>query len=67
MIKHHIKRSYMIILGIACSVTMMFCMIQMGDSINNKYKYREMQMKLEAYQKIELQVCAGTKMERVIG
>lgn len=38
MIKHHIKRSYMIILGIACSVTMMFCMIQMGDSINHKYK-----------------------------
>lgn len=38
MIKHHIKRSYMIILGIACSVTMMFCMIQMGDSINSKYK-----------------------------
>ena len=103
MIKHHIKRSYMIILGIACSVTMMFCMIQMGDSINNKYKeqamgtnrydfhiegltkeqaewlkaeldkekmetsgiswsdYREMEMKPEAFQKIELQVCAGTK------
>ncbi|MBD5531070.1 MAG: ABC transporter permease [Lachnospiraceae bacterium] len=103
MIKHHIKRSYMIILGIACSVTMMFCMIQMGDSINNKYKeqalgtnlhdfsisgltkeqaefikgeldkekieasgiswsdYREMQMKPEAFQKIELQICAGTR------
>ncbi|MDE6419585.1 MAG: ABC transporter permease, partial [Lachnospiraceae bacterium] len=103
MIKHHIKRSYMIILGIACSVTMMFCMIQMGDSINSKYKeqamgtnlhdfsvtgltkeqadwlkeeldkeeieasgilwsdYREMEMKPEAFQKIELQVCAGTR------
>lgn len=42
MIKHHIKRSYMIILGIACSVTMMFCMIQMGDGINNKYKEQAM-------------------------
>ncbi len=42
MIKHHIRRSYMIILGIACSVTMMFCMIQMGDSINNKYKEQAM-------------------------
>ncbi|MBD5534952.1 MAG: FtsX-like permease family protein [Lachnospiraceae bacterium] len=103
MIKHHIKRSYMIILGIACSVAMMFCMIQMGDSISNKYKeqalgtnrydfhingltkeqadwlkgeldkeeieasgilysdYREMQMKLEGFQKMELQLCAGTK------
>lgn len=103
MIKHHIKRSYMIILGIACSVTMMFCMIQMGDSINSKYKeqalgtdlhdfsitgltkeqadwlkeeldkekieasgiswsdYRENQMKPEAYQKLGLQICAGTK------
>ncbi len=103
MIKHHIKRSYMIILGIACSVTMMFCMIQMGDSINRKYKeqamgtnlhdfsvtgltkeqaefikeeldkekieasgiswsdYREMRMKPEAYQKLGLQICAGTK------
>lgn len=38
MVKHHIKRSYMIIFGIACSVAMMFCMIQMGDSISNKYK-----------------------------
>lgn len=38
MIKHHIKRSYLIILGIACSVAMMFGMIQMGDSINSKYK-----------------------------
>lgn len=42
MIKHHIKRSYMIILGIACSVAMMFCMIQMGDSIINKYKEQAM-------------------------
>lgn len=103
MIKHHVKRSYMIIFGIACSVAMMFCMIQMGDSIINKYKeqalgtnwhdlqidgltkeqadwlkreldkeeieasgilysdYRETQMKLEIFQKMELQVCAGTK------
>lgn len=38
LIKQHLKRSYVIIMGIACSVTMMFCMIQMGDSINNKYK-----------------------------
>ena len=103
MIKHHIKRSYMIILGIACSVAMMFCMIQMGDSIINKYKeqalgtnrydfhingltkeqadwlkgeldkeeieasgilysdYCEMQMRLETFQKMELQLWAGTK------
>lgn len=103
MIKHHIKRSYMIILGIACSVAMMFCMIQMGDSISDKYKeqalgtnrydfhingltkeqadwlkreldkeeieasgilysdYCETQMKLEAFQKMELQLWAGTK------
>lgn len=103
MIKHHIKRSYMIILGIACSVAMMFCMIQMGDSIINKYKeqamgtnlhdfeieglskeqaewlkaeldqekieasgilysdFYDMQMKLEAYAKIEFDLCAGTK------
>ena len=38
LIKQHLKRSYVIIMGIACSVTMMFCMIQMGESINNKYK-----------------------------
>ena len=103
MIKHHIKRSYMIILGIACSVAMMFCMIQMGDSIINKYKeqamgtnlqdfdieglskeqaewlkaeldqenieasgilysdFYDMQMKLEAYTKMEFDLCAGTK------
>lgn len=103
MVKHHIKRSYMIIFGIACSVAMMFCMIQMGDSIVNKYKeqalgtnrydfhingltkeqadwlkreldkeaieasgilysdYCEMQMKPEMLQKMEFQVCAGTK------
>lgn len=103
MIKHHIKRSYLIILGIACSVAMMFCLIQMGDSINSKYKaqamgtnrydfhiegltkeqadclkteleqekteavgilwsdYREKQIQLEAFQKIEMQVWAGMK------
>ncbi len=103
MIKHHIKRSYMIILGIACSVAMMFCMIQMGDSIINKYKeqamgtnlydfhieslskeqadwlkaeldqemieasgilysdFGDMQMKLEAYAKMEFVLCVGTK------
>lgn len=103
MIKHHLKRSYMIVLGIACSVAMMFCMIQMGDSISSKYKeqalgtnrydfhingltkeqadwlkgeldkkeievsgilysdYGEMQMKPEALQKMEFQVCAGTR------
>lgn len=102
MIKHHIKRSYLIILGIACSVAMMFCLIQMGDSINSKYKeqamgtnrydfqikgltkeqadwlkaeldqekieatgifysdFHEMQMKLEAYPKMEFNLCAGT-------
>lgn len=103
MIKQHIRRSYMIILGIACSVTMMFCMIQMGDSINEIYQeqamgtnrydfhvmnlteeqaellqaemdkerieasgffysdYCESQMKLEELQKIEWNLCAGTK------
>lgn len=103
MMKHHIRRSYLIILGIACSVSMMFCLIQMGDSINDQYKeqamgtnrydfhiegmtkeqaewlkaeldreaveavgiywsdYREKQIQLEAFQKIELQICAGTK------
>ncbi len=105
MIKHHIKRSYMIILGIACSVAMMFCMIQMGDSIINKYKeqamgtnlydfhieglskeqadwikaeldqekieasgilysdFGDMQMKLEAYAKMEFVLCAGGTKE----
>ncbi|MCM1539191.1 MAG: ABC transporter permease [bacterium] len=38
MIRQHIRRSAMIIFGIACSVAMMFSMIQMGDSINRKYK-----------------------------
>ncbi|MCM1539571.1 MAG: ABC transporter permease [bacterium] len=103
MIKHHIKRSYLIILGIVCSVTMMFCLIQMGDCINRKYKeqamgtnlydfriegltkeqaewikaelnqekteavgilwgdYGESRVKLEAFQKIEIQLWAGTQ------
>ncbi len=103
IIKHHIKRSYLIVLGIACSVAMMFCMIQMGDSINSKYKeqamgtnlydfhiegltkeqaellkeelgkedieaagifwsdYHEKLMKPEAFQKMEFDICTGSK------
>lgn len=38
MIKNHLKRCITIILGIACSVAMMFCLVQMGDSIIEQYK-----------------------------
>lgn len=38
MIKSHKKRSIAIILGISCSVAMMFCLVQMGDSIIEQYK-----------------------------
>ncbi len=50
MIKHHIKRSFMIILGIACSVAMMFGMIQMGDSLINQYKEQAMGTNLYDFQ-----------------
>ncbi|MCM1500248.1 MAG: hypothetical protein NC124_17435 [Clostridium sp.] len=42
IVKHHIKRSGPMILGIACSAAMMFCMIRMGDSINTQYKEQAM-------------------------